>query len=482
MELLGALLAVLGFIGLAKAFDLLERNLKVIQVTRSALSVLGDKTLDDLQKEKALQKNAAVLLRLFLEVTGTSLLALGIPLGLVWAMDAFDLLSWDGVLSTLTSTWFILAALGFSIIYLFLTRAQREDSTRHTSTEQSLHNLAFETWFPRLPLAKFESWLNKKQLADISADRPVFITALPRAGTTLTLEICAGLDEFATHIYGDMPFLLTPVFWDRFSKNFKVSGELSERVHGDGVLVNEDSPESFEEILWKEFWPSYYKKSRILPWSETPYPDFEIFFRDHMRKIILLRRSEERQCRYISKNNQNIARIGYLASTFPDSTILILYRSPVQHAASLLKQHRNFLRIHTEDSFAHKYMEDTGHFDFGKNLRPVDFKGWLAKEGHPDPDSLEFWLLYWINTYRYLLNGRMSQVRFFSFDDLCADPQSELERLGEILEVKDTAPLLNSAVRIRKPKPHHVDRETVTPSILERAEVLYRELQTASSS
>ncbi len=482
MELLGALIVVLGFIGLAKVFNLLEKNLKVIEISRSAASVLGDKSLEDIQKEKALQKSARELLILFFLIIGTALLALGIPLGLIWVMDALSLLTFSGVVERLTSTWFILAVVGISVIYLFLTRKKVEESSRHSQMERTLHGLAFETWFPRVALSKIESRLYKKRLTAVSVERPVFITALPRAGTTLALELCAGLKEFATHTYSDMPFLLTPLIWNRFSRNFRDAGTLSERVHGDGILVNADSPESFEEILWKEFWPSYYKKDRILTWSEAPYPDFEGFFLDHMRKIILLRSNGEGQARYISKNNLNITRTGYLGSIFPDSTILVMFRSPLQHAASLLKQHRNFLRIHKEDSYAQQYMEDTGHFDFGENLRPVDFKSWLSKAGESDPDTLAFWLLYWINTYRYLLDGRKDQVRFFSFDALCADPQSGLERLGEILEVKNRQLLMANVKRITTPRPHPVETHLITASLLDQADALYRELRTISSN
>jgi hypothetical protein len=481
VEWLGGLIVVLGFIGLAKVFGLVERNLKVIQISRSAASVIGDNSLGDLQKEKKLQKYAKELLTLFLMITGISILALGVPLGAVWLMDALNLLSFAGVIQTITSTWFILATVGISLVYLFLKRGKKEESSQHKPIEQTLHNLAFETWFPRVPLSKLESQLYKNQLAGVSVEKPVFITALPRAGTTLALEICVGLKEFASHTYGDMPFLLTPLLWNRFSKTFRNAGTLTERVHGDGILVNVDSPESFEEIIWKEFWPSYYKEKKILPWSEARYPAFEEFFLNHIRKIILLKTDEEEQGRYVSKNNLNIARIGYLGSVFPDATILILFRSPLQHAASLLKQHRNFLGIHKEDRYAQKYMEDTGHFDFGENLRPVDFVGWISKAGETDPNTLSFWLQYWINTYQYLLNSGDDQVGFFSFESLFADPQSALERLGAIIEVQDFELLLKNVDRITSPKPHSVDTTEIPSNLHDQAMDLYRELQKAES-
>ncbi|MFO7944054.1 MAG: sulfotransferase [Anaerolineales bacterium] len=349
--------------------------------------------------------------------------------------------------------------------------------SRYTQIERILHDLAFSSWFPRVPVSQIESVLFKDQLAAVSVEGPVFITALPRAGTTLLLELCVDTREFASHRYRDMPFLLTPLLWNRYSKNFRKSGTKTERVHGDGILVNADSPDAFEEIIWKEFWPSYYKKEKILSWTKASFPVFEEFFRDHMRKIILLRGSEDKKTRYVSKNNLNIARVGYLASTFPDATILILFRSPLQHAASLLKQHRNFIRIHEEDNFAQKYMHDTGHFDFGKNFRPINFNGWLSRDITSDSNTISFWLQYWINAYGYLINDTHDQVRFYSYDSLCDDPQNGLERLGRILDVEDAGPLMKNVDRITTPRPHPVDTGAITSNMLDRAQKIYLALQ-----
>ena len=126
-----------------------------------------------------------------------------------------------------------------------------------------------------------------------------------------------------------------------------------ERAHGDGMMISVDSPEAFEEIIWKGFWPSRYLSDRIVPWAEPEFADFERFFRDHMRKIILLRSGvSSRHFRYISKNNPNISRIGYLKRVFPDSIIVVPFRAPLQHASSMLRQHRNFTKIHEQDPFA----------------------------------------------------------------------------------------------------------------------------------
>ncbi|QRN84244.1 sulfotransferase [Chloroflexota bacterium] len=356
----------------------------------------------------------------------------------------------------------------------------KEYSEQHTKTEQLLHNLAFTPWYPRLPLSNMESSLHKKQLAGISTERPVFITALPRAGTTLLLKLCVETGEFASHAYRDMPFLFTPIFWNRLSHHFRKSSMLTERVHGDGVLVNEDSPESFEEIIWKEFWPSHYKKDRVVPWKALNYPDFEAFFREHMRKIIHLKGNGS-NARYVSKNNLNIARISYLSQAFSDATILILFRSPLQQASSLLKQHRNFLVIHQEDPFASKYMEDTGHFDFGDNLRPVDFNGWYSKGKNLDPNTLTFWLTYWTEAYQYLLDQAGDQVRFLSFDAFCENPQKGLKKLAEIINLNDSRSLTSKAEQIRQPKPYSVDANEAPKALLDQAEDVFDRLMKAEN-
>lgn len=350
----------------------------------------------------------------------------------------------------------------------------------HTRIENFLHNLAFKPWYPSVSLSNFESKIYKEKLTNLSVEKPVFITALPRAGTTLLLKLCVETNEFASHSYRDMPFLMTPLFWDRFSRGFRNSSTSKERVHGDGIFVNVGSPESFEEIIWKEFWPSYYKKDRIIPWSERTYPEFENFFFEHIKKIILLRGIGDKQVRYISKNNLNIARVHYLSKIIPDSTIIVLFRSPLQQAASLLKQHRNFLGIHKKDPFAQKYMKDTGHYDFGENLRPVDFKGWFSRVDSHDPNTLSFWLRYWINTYQYLLRRRNDRIRFFSYDSLCEEPHRALGKYGEILTVKNIELFMKNVDRIKIPQPHALDTDDISPTTFDQAQDLFFELQKAA--
>lgn len=485
MALIGGLVIVLGFIILVKFLGLVENSTKVIKIAKSAIIIVRDTNLGDHQKEIAMQQHAKELFFLFFLIVMGSVVALAIPFGIIWLMELAKLLTVDEVIDTTLSGKFIAVTTIISIGYVWLMRKKRNNPlesfvNRYSVVERSLHKLAFKCQSSQISLSDLESRLFKRELANIKINKPVFITALPRAGTTLLLELCVKTNELVSHTYRDMPFLLTPLFWDHFSRLFKQSDILRERAHGDGMMINVDSPEAFEEIIWKVFWPSRYRKDRIIPWSEPNYPDFEKFLYDHLRKIIFLRGSNvSPSARYISKNNLNIARIGYLKRIFPDSIIVVSFRDPLQHASSLLRQHRNFLKIHQEDSFACKYMEDIGHYDFGNNLRPIDFNSWLSSEPVKNTNTLLFWLQYWINTYRYLLKSA-HQIKFISYDSFCNTPKRNLENFGKFIEIKNIKTLIEYADRIVVPKPYPIDINGIPSDILSQADALYMDLQKVS--
>ena len=351
---------------------------------------------------------------------------------------------------------------------------------RYAASERWLHDLAFRSWDVMLLLAALESRSLGRRARALAIQRPVFITALPRAGTTLLLELCAATGEFATHRYRDMPFVLTPLLWDRFAGLFRRPEAPRERLHGDGMLIQVDSPEAFEEIIWKGFWPSRYQDRRILPWATPAFPDFEAFLREHIRKLLYLRGGPATGLRYISKNNLNIARIGYLRRVFPDAVIVVPFREPLQHAASLCHQHRRFLAIHRDSEFARRYMADIGHYDFGMNLRPVDFGGWCADADLAGAGELAFWLRYWQASYRYLLDQHRERVHFLAYDRLLDDPARDLGRLAGLLGLEDPARLTQAAGRVRRPRQHPVETAELAPALCRSVAALHGELQAAA--
>jgi hypothetical protein len=349
-------------------------------------------------------------------------------------------------------------------------------SDRYSSIDRLLHRLAFATASVQIEMADLEDRIFKGELAGVEATRPVFITALPRAGTTLLLELCVALDEFASHCYRDMPFVLLPMLWDKLARGFRRSDAPTERAHGDGMMVSLDSPEAFEEMIWRVMWPDHYRADRIVPWDRCDNPEFPQVFRNHLRKIVKLRqRNPALVPRYVSKNNGSIARTGAMLEICPDATIVVVMREPVQHAASLLRQHIQFLGIHARDRFAREYMKGIGHLEFGANLRPIDFDGWMASARHTDPSTIEFWLEYWVATYSHLLE-RQGSVHFLPYDWFCTCPDDGLAWLAGVLDIRDRERWMAQRTRIKIAALHKVDSSRIDRRLLSRANELYHTL------
>lgn len=361
---------------------------------------------------------------------------------------------------------------------------------RYGRVDRLLHDFAFSAGQAQHAMADVEEILYRDTLQDVAVEDPVFITALPRSGTTILLQLLADSGRFASHTYRDMPFVLCPMLWSRFSSRFASGEEAMERAHGDGLEVSADSPEAFEEMIWKHFWPDRYGADRIYPWTrETEQnAEFDAFLEAHMKKVIVLRRDgPDDGRRYVSKNNLNISRLAAPPRPLRRGTILVPFREPVQHAASMLRQHRRFLSLHEEDDFVRRYMEAIGHHEFGKGLRPVDFGGWLDEIGWEgwdadsppppaDPERLEFWIRYWVTVYRDVLDRAAERVSLLSYARLTGEPEEALARVAGAVGVPAST-LTSMAGRLRPPRSHEVDLAAVDDGVLEEARGLHGELR-----
>lgn len=355
-----------------------------------------------------------------------------------------------------------------------------EEAT-YSRLDRALHRIAFKGIGMQKALADIEDRLFSSRFEDIAAGRPVFVTSLPRAGTTLLLEVLVAIPDFASHTYRDMPFLLCPLLWDRISRGMRKEAALRERAHGDGMAVGYDSPEAFEEVLWSSFWRQKYLSDRIVPWSaEERFPEFEQFFARHMRKIIALRSSGENgqgRRRYISKNNANIARLELLTRIFPDCQFLIPVRNPWDHVGSLMRQHDRFSELHAKDAFARQYMEWLGHFEFGATLRPIDFQHWRDKEPSLAPEHNAYWLAYWVYAYESAMEQAGPNVHFVDYDRLCAEPRPQLEKIAAVLQVDNPAMLAAQASRFRRPTEYRRSAEPVAEAADARLTRVYEALK-----
>lgn len=343
---------------------------------------------------------------------------------------------------------------------------------RYGLLDRALHRLAFATVAAQVGAADLEARWFRRELEDVAVDRPVLVTALPRAGTTILLELLVATGVFGSHTYRDMPFVLCPMLWQRLSGRIRRGGAKQERAHADGIEIGIDSPEAFEEIVWKAFWKERYRAAVIEPWERCDRREFVEFLNAHLRRIVALRRRELPTVRrYVSKNNLNVARVPALWQALPDALVVVPFRDPVQHAASLLAQHRRFCAMHDADPFARRYMAAIGHHDFGRNLKPVDFDGWTGTPHARDPMQLGFWLAYWIATYRHVLrhsdDPRLSLVSFEALPG-----RAPLPALASFLAI-DAAELEAPSHILKHARPHEVPLDDVPPALLDEARSLH---------
>ncbi len=485
---IGGGVLVVGIVLLIKVFRLAEVSSKVIEGSRNALSVLSDVTLSDDAKETAMQQLAGQLLRSFLLILVAGTAAIFLPLGFVRVLDALNLLAFREVLELAISWPFLLLSLlGGGFLWWALRPAKNKPSRterdgfedRYSGIDRMLHQTAFALLPVQIGLSRWEDRLWRRKRRAVSLGKPVFIAGLPRAGTTLLLNLLSGSGAFATHTYRHMPFLLTPLLWEKFARHFRTEDTKRERAHGDGVLVDLDSPEAFEEVIWMAFWKEHYRDTHIVPWKpDEARPEFLRFFHRHMEKLAILAGpvSGEGARRYLSKNNLNIARIRWLVHHLPEARVIVPFRDPLPHAASLLDQHRRFREMHARDRFSKTYMASIGHFDFGANLRPIDFANGGPQSAHDDSTDLAFWLRYWILVYRTILAEAEPQVLMVDFDGLCRFPDRSLAQVAEFVEMDRTDLLLKAASEVRQPRIHEVDTTGVPPSVLEEARATHRRL------
>jgi len=489
---------VVGFVALAKLFRLADKSGSVIALSQRSFGIIRNASLSDDAKETVLQENAKRLFGLAFSLAFGVAAAVFAPTGLVWLCDRLGWISLVSVCRVAVSPSFI-AASGILVVVPLLVSWRSKRSRKSSRSDESgkaghysvldrlLHRVAFKTCAAQVAIADVEDRVFAKQLAPCKIDRPIFITALPRAGTTMLLEHCAGMREFASHCYRDMPFVLTPCLWNRFSAAFRRNSEPRERAHGDGMLIDFDSPEALEEVVWKAFWRRHYRPDRIGPWKSDEVnedaDEFNEFFRSHIRKIILMRRGKDAATsRYLSKNNLNVARTGVLHKLFPDAIIVVPFREPLQHAESLLKQHRNFLGIHKEDRFASEYMRAIGHYDFGENLRPIDFDGWFDRRESKEAGCLAFWLEYWVAGYRRLLEQNADVTRFMDYAALCENPERGLQLVADAIGCRDPDDLLAAADKIHAARPRNVDVGAVPASLLQEVGRVYAGLKSQADA
>jgi hypothetical protein len=276
--------------------------------------------------------------------------------------------------------------------------------------------------------------------------------------------------HFRSLTYLDMPFVLMPNVWKRFSSPKKVPAS-KERAHKDGILVDFDSPEALEEVFWKVFCEKEYifnDKLQLHHVNDSILEKFKKYIYN-----VLLSSDSPNKTRYLSKNNNNVLRFDYIHKVFPKACFVIPFREPLQHALSLLKQHTHFSEIQAEDKFTLDYMNWLGHYEFGLNQKTFllkDDKVFKEMSLYKKTD-INFWLLNWKNYYQYVNNHHMVNSFFLSHEKLSSDPSGVLSKLFSILDIQ--LPAIQSESFLPGIKPV----ESYDQNLLKECNSIYKQLE-----
>lgn len=282
----------------------------------------------------------------------------------------------------------------------------------YSALDKLLHHLALGSAMRAEMIHDIEKSMFLKA-APPDEGRHVFVCGLARAGTTILMREIHGSGAFGSLTYADMPFTLAPNLWRKISARGADAGEKRERAHGDGIAVDQQSPEALDEVYWRVFaGKDYIRNNSLTP--HKPDRDQIASYRDLIR-LVLLRTGKTR---YLSKNNNMILRLPALAKAMPDSTFLVPVRDPVSHAMSLLSQHRRFADA---EAFTQKYMQWLGHHEFGATHRPF---AWDGEEISGDPNTPDYWLARWLAAHKVLIDVTRTQpnVVIAPSDDLARNP------------------------------------------------------------
>lgn len=287
-------------------------------------------------------------------------------------------------------------------------------------------------------LGNLESLMLSRSLAAQRVDRPLYICGLPRAGTTITLQMLSEHPDVVTHKYADFLMPYMPWVWNNVFPRIPVDAMRKPvpRIHRDRIEVTRDSAEMGEEILWEHFFPHIHDESKysVLDGS-TSNPAFERFYSEHLRKLAMVRGRN----RYVSKAILCVLRMQYLRKIFPDARFLLYVRNPIDHVASLIKQDRIWAELERSDPRQIEIIELTGHHEFG--TRQV-----MANVGHPETlreirrlfdegQWAQSRARYWAYAYGFVIDQLDADpelarsVCIVRYEDLCNDSPATIDRI-----------------------------------------------------
>ena len=248
----------------------------------------------------------------------------------------------------------------------------------YNQIQKVLHDIVLSKTFINTSLFEIEKIIYLKNI-EIKNQSHIFISGLPRSGTTSLLNFIYSSNQYASLTYKNMPFLLSPHISSLFNRK-DISKK--QRMHHDQINYDNNSPEAFDEFFFN---------------LDNKFINSELI--NYLQLICL----SKNKLKYLSKNNLNFNRINLICELLPNCIFLIPIREPLYQAYSLLNQHLHFTKLQKKDDFIKRYMNYLGHYEFGLNHKP-----WNNPVSYQDSNNINYWLEQWCLFYQNILNNYSS--------------------------------------------------------------------------
>lgn len=391
--------------------------------TLGLLNAMLETELDDTQKQKGLISNLGKVLGSFffflLQIAATVVVST-VPL---LAYSGFDINKFE---ATHWGGWQFWLALSVGSLLPFILASFKKQPEDYSPMSKLLHRLLLNNYNVSRMLFKMEKKSILKKANEPTDEEFVIVTGLARCGTTgLTTKLFeAGV--FHSLSYANLPFLLSPNLWKKFYK--PAGAPQKERAHGDKVLFGLDTVEALEEFFYKAFLKDSFIKERTL----TEHEITEDVYRDYLAYQKMVQKVQGSDAKiYLAKNNNFLLRYDSMREHNEKFYALFLFRDPLNHAHSLMKQHVRFSQRQEDDTFVLEYMDWLGHHEFGMHHKVFQF-GENAPNILFEMDDINYWLEVWINYYEQLLNlPEHPKTLLIDYNDFLNSPHQLLDAISK---------------------------------------------------
>ncbi len=427
------------FIGFFLMFFLIRYQRKLFyQLAESSVDLL-DKLLskdDEDAKIKLIEKSNKLLIRSILRVTLLIIIAVllgGLPVYLFVLITDFDFQS-----SELLSFHSILI-MSVGATLPFFIPLNKSDVSDYSDLSKLLHRLALNNYnLSELLFRKEKKRIRKKNIQ--TRNDFVIVSGLARSGTTSLMNDLSEVNGFFSLSYANMPFLMAPNLWAKIYRPKKEN--LKERSHKDGIVIGYNSNEALEEYFFKVKAKDAYIKDDAL----LEYKVDEDDYKDYLQYQAMVKNDDQKI--YLAKNNNFMLRYKSVRALNNEFLMVVLFRDPLTHAASLMEKHKDYEQLQKQDPFILEYMNWLGHHEFGLNQKPFMFSSsspLAATKKH----ELDYWLEIWINYYSYVLELEHSNTLFINYEEYCVNPRQVLKKILQKTNINSTLRKYRSFVNSR---------------------------------